>query len=204
MSCTNENVITHNDKEYRFAGDNWGYSLDHCIRELQKKAIMFKHSLWFIEFNSHTFYSDEVTLDSAYKEVLGKTYGEYIDERNKKAIETEIQDQIFKMSLPTLRKDYEQIGKKIVDKKYYKKLEELIPDSLEGIYKGWDLTQAFEIVKMLNNESNFEECETQMNIQSHSGFSFGITTELICELCDRGPEFKEYIFGKYIRPGKKT
>lgn len=199
MNYTNENVIMHNGKEYRCIEDEnyWGYSLDHCIKELQKKAIMFKDSLWYLKFNSYILYSDEVTLDSAYKEVLGKTYGEFIDERNKKAIEAELKKKEYETASPELIEQYKKTGKKILDKKYYKNYEEMIPLSLKGTYKGWELTQALEIINMLNEGKSFEDCNAKMAWQSHSGFSFGLTVRIISELCERGPEFQKYINEKY-------
>ena len=194
----NKEKIIHNNKEYEFVGDQWGYSLDTCIKELQKKAIMFNDKLWYIEFNNHVFYSDEVSLDDAYKLVLGKSYGDYMDECNKKAIETEKERKAFDQAVPDLIKEYEKTGMKIINKKYHEHLKELIPESLKGTYRGWDLIQAFEIISMLNDGSTFEECDEKMSWQSHSGFSFGLVVSIISELCDRGPMFKEYINKKYF------
>lgn len=192
-----QETTIHNNKTYIHLDDSWGNSLDECVKQLQYKSVKDKDNLYYINFNGYPFYSDEVTYDSAYKQIFDKTYGEYLDYRNKNNAEFELINEEFERDIPELIEQYKKTGKKILDKKYYKHYEEMIPLSLKGTYKGWELTQALEIISMLNEGKSFEDCDAKMVWQSHSGFSFAFTVSIISELCERGPEFRKYINKKY-------
>lgn len=137
-----QETTIHNNKTYIRLDDNWGSSLAECVKQLQYKSVKDKDNLYYINFNDDLFYSDEVTLDSAYKQIFDKTYGEYLDYCNKNKAEIELMNEEFERNIPELIEHYKKTGKKILIKKYYKHYEEMIPLSLKGTYKGWELIQS--------------------------------------------------------------
>lgn len=69
------------NKEYKKINFQWGCGIEEAVKELLK----YKENGELVcgDFNGHTLYSDTVTVDRAYIEILGTTKAEY-----KKAAQT--------------------------------------------------------------------------------------------------------------------
>lgn len=192
-------MIEHNNKRYFLINKHTlGWSLDFCVNELISEMIR-DEKLYYMDFNETRFYSDEVSVNSAYQELFGIDYIELKQKMKEELIELERKENEYEKTIPNLITLYEEKGSKIVDKKYMEHLKEIIPYSLKGTYKGWDLDQAFELIQMLNEGKTMEELDQKLHEQNHSGFSVGLVIFITNELCDRGPEFKEYYQNKYCK-----
>ena len=95
------------------------------------------------------------------------------------------------MKIPELTKAYIEKGHQIISPSYWTKYDEIVDASLHGMYKGFDLDCALELIQMLNNNEKIFEVEKKMNLQSHSGWSAAVVKHMVKDLCDRGIIFFE-------------
>lgn len=69
------------EKKYNRIVLSCGKTLKDCVLELVKYAN--DGEFVCIDFNGHTLYSDTVSMDSAYKSVLGESYFEFLESQRK-------------------------------------------------------------------------------------------------------------------------
>lgn len=84
-------------------------------------------------------------------------------------------------------------GRKILDKKYWEKWDEIVPIRLDDLYHGMELGSCLEIVEPLNNGCTFEEAEKIIDNQNHSGWSYELVLAMVVAFCDRGKKFRDYV-----------
>lgn len=70
--------------------------------------------LFFIDFNGHTLYSDNVTVDSAYKEICGHSKIDFDKEREKRREEIIEKEKEYKSKIPDLIEHWVKEGQKII------------------------------------------------------------------------------------------
>lgn len=184
------NVVMHNDKEYLYYHVGWGSSIEVVVTELIKESVR-KKQLFYTQFNETIIYSDEVSLDSAYKEITGKGYNEFQIARKREHEEILRLNAEYEQKIPELTKFYIEKGHQIIAPSYWNKYDEIVDASLHGMYKGFDLDCALELIQMLNNNDKIFEVEKKMNLQSHSGWSASVVRMMVKDLCDRGIIFFE-------------
>lgn len=184
------NVVMHNNKEYLYYDVGWGSSIEVVVTELIKETIR-KKQLFYTQFNETIIYSDEVSLDSAYKEITGKGYNEFQLARKREHEEILRLNAEYEQKIPELTKFYIEKGHQIISPSYWNKYDEIVDASLHGMYKGFDLDCALELIQMLNNNDKIFEVEKKMNLQSHSGWSASVVRMMVKDLCDRGIIFFE-------------
>lgn len=78
-----------------------GATLAQCVSRLISLSAK-KGQMLCAEFNGHMFYSDKVSLDSAYKEMTGMTYAEFIQQQEQKRIEIKQAERDYELSIPSL------------------------------------------------------------------------------------------------------
>lgn len=183
------NVVRHNDKEYLYYHIGW-VTVEEAVIELIKESIRKKLLLYCL-FNNAYLYSDEVSLDSAYKEITGQTYEEFQLARKQAHEEILRQNAEYEQKIPELTKAYIEKGHQIISPSYWTKYDEIVDASLHGMYKGFDLDCALELIQMLNNNEKIFEVEKKMSLQSHSGWSAIVVKHMVKDLCDRGIIFFE-------------
>ena len=183
------NVVRHNDKEYLYYHIGL-VTVEEAIVELIKESVRKKLLLYCL-FNNVYLYSDEVSLDSAYKEITGKTYEEFQLARKQAHEEILRQNAEYEQKIPELTKAYIEKGHQIISPSYWTKYDEIVDASLHGMYKGFDLDCALELIQMLNNNEKIFEVEKKMSLQSHSGWSAAVVKHMVKDLCDRGIIFFE-------------
>jgi hypothetical protein len=145
------------------------------------------------EFNGKTLYSDTVTIDSAYIQITGKTKKEFDNRIKKENEEHERRKKEYIAKILKLTKEWIEIGKNILDKKYLKYWEECVPIRLNDLYRGMELGCCLEIVKALNENNSFEFAKELLDKQGHSGMSFGLMCSMISSFCDKGNGFVEFV-----------
>ena len=189
-----EKILEHNGKQYYKYGDHlWGVTLDVALANIIYESVTDK-KLYYMNFNDVIIYSDEHSLNSLYQESLGMDYIEY-QAKQKEIVERskEIQKE-REEHLPERIQELMELGVAVVDDKYCSnKLEEIVKVSAGGMYNGWELEQAFEIIKWLNAGTSFKKCKDILDAQGHSGWSHGLTAYIVSELCDRGKEFCDFV-----------
>lgn len=144
------------------------------------------------EFNGHMLYSDNVTVDSAYLEITGKTKADFDKEREEWRQDYERREQEHKAKIPELSVEWIDKGHKILDEKYWKEWDECVPIRLGDLYHGMELGNCLDIVEALNNNCDLDEAKKIIDGQDHSGMSYGLVRVMIKSFCDRGEEFYTY------------
>ena len=182
-------IIKHNNKEYSYYNIGWA-TVEEAVIELIKETIR-KKQLFYTQFNKTMIYSDEISLDSAYKEIVGKSYNEFQTARKQEYEKILRQNAEYEQKIPELTKSYIEKGHQIITPSYWTKYDEIVDASLHGMYKGFDLDCALELIQMLNNKNEISEVIKKMKLQGHSGWSIGVVRMMVKDLCDRGIIFFE-------------
>lgn len=174
---------------YTDISDMWVDDISSCVELLKsydKKGKKVKYS-----FNGVVLYSDTVTLDSAYKQITGRSKAEMdalIAEENEKYRREERE---HREKIPALTDEWIEKGHKILDEKYWEKWDRCVPIRLDDLYHGMELGCCLEIVEALNNGCELSHALDLMEKQNHSGMSWGLVRSMIYSFCDRGQEFAE-------------
>lgn len=147
----------------------------------------------FIDFNGHKLYSDTVTMDGAFLEVTGKTKKEHDDYLEEKHREYERAEAGHKAKIPTLIPMYVEKGHKLLKEKYWELWEQCVPIRLNDLYHGWELDCCLDIIKVLQEENDFEKAKELFSNQGHSGMSAGLTASMIGSFCGNGKDFAKFM-----------
>lgn len=182
-------IIKHNNKEYNYFDIGW-VTVEEAVAELIKETIR-KKQLFYTQFNESIIYSDEISLDSAYKEITGQTYEEFQTARKQEHEKILRLNAEYEQKIPELTKAYIEKGHQIIAPSYWTKYDEIVDASLHGMYKGFDLDCALELIQMLNNKNEISEVGKKMRMQDHSGWSAVVVKHMVKDLCDRGIIFFE-------------
>jgi hypothetical protein len=174
------------EKQYREIEFGWGNDLGECIERLTRNP----NSLLKGTFNGHTFYSDTVTMDSAYLEVMGMTKAEKEENGRKWRADYKKEKEEYLTSIPKLTEEYKVKGRAILTKNYYALWDKMVPIRLGDLYEGMELTSCLDIIKEL---PDLDKAKEVFEEQGHSGMSGSLVLSMVKELCSNGNEFVEYV-----------
>lgn len=179
------------NKDYKEIEFLCGCTIERAVLEL----LEYKKNGELVcgDFNGHTLYSDTVTVDGAYLEILGKTKAEFDKEQEEWRKNLIREEEEYKAKIPELSKEWIEKGHEILDEKYWSYWDKCVPIKLSDLYHGMELKCCLDIVKPLNNGCSLEEAKKIIESQDHSGMSFGLVKAMVREFCDRGEEFSKYI-----------
>lgn len=177
-------------KNYREIDFFPGRNIKECVNELLEYKA--KGELVFGVFNGHKLYSDTVTMDSAYREITGKTEKEYNDYLKKQHEEYEKQKQEHIDAIPYKSKIWMEKGREILDKSKWELWDKIVPIRLNDLYQGMELKCCLDIVEILK-KGTLEEAKKEIENQNHSGMSFGLVCSMVKEFSPRGEEFVNYV-----------
>lgn len=184
-----ENAIF--EKEYRKIEFKWGSNLEKAVNtllEYKEKGI-----LAFGDFNGRRLYSDTITLDGAYIEIVGCTKDDF-DKRIRERDELwEREEKEHKDRIPALKELWIKKGMETLDEKYWDYWYRVVPNRLSDLYRGMELDCCLKIVSILNEGGSLEEAKEELESQDHSGMSYGLVCTMVKEFCGRGNEFVEYV-----------
>jgi predicted nuclease with TOPRIM domain len=168
-----------------------GMTIKDAVKDLLRykdKGILAKGS-----FNGIVLYSDTVSIDGAYQEIMGKTKAEFDKEQEDWRKDIQKRDQEFKESIPELTEMWIQKGKEVLTADKWDYWTEIVPYRLKDLYQGMELGNCLDIVKILNNNGTLEEAKEKISSQGHSGMSYSLVCSMVKEFCSRGNEFVEYV-----------
>ena len=179
------------NKDYKEIEFLCGWNIERAVMEL----LEYKKNGELVcgDFNGHTLYSDTVTVDGAYIEILGKTKAEFDRKQEEWREEFRRREEEHKARIPELSKEWIEKGHTILDKKYWSEWDECVPIRLEDLYHGMELRCCLDIVKPLNDGCSLEDTKKIIESQDHSGMSYGLVRSMVRAFCDRGNEFSEYL-----------
>lgn len=144
-------------------------------------------------FNGVDLYSDTVTIDSAYKEIVGKTKSEFDKAQQEWRDDYKKQEEEHKEKIPELSKDWMEKGRKILTEDKWEFWDKIVPIRLSDLYRGMELGCSLDIIEILNSGEDLNVAKKKIEEQGHSGMSYGLVCSMIKELCDRGEEFVSHI-----------
>lgn len=179
------------DKNYREITFSLGSNIESAVNEL----LEFKEQgkLVYGEFNGVNLYSDTVTVDSAYKSIIGKTKAEFDESQRKWREDYDRKEREHKEKIPELSKIWMAKGREILTEDKWDYWDEIVPIRLGDLYHGMELGSCLDIVKILNNGGTLDEAKELIENQGHSGMSYGLVKSMVREFSDRGEEFAEYV-----------
>lgn len=103
------------------------------------------------------------------------------------------EEKTHESSIPELTKFWVEVGRNTLDEPYQEIWNNAVPVRLIDIYKGMELIAAIEIIKELNSGCDLELVKGILNNQKHSDTSRRLLCVMVKSLCNRGPEFYNYI-----------
>ena len=175
-------------KQYRdMTGISIGETIDSVIKEMKSARELVS-----VEFNGVMLYSDIDDVDSAYKKVIGMTKAEFDAEMQREREQYLEEENRHKDSIPRLAKEWVEKGCSILDAKYHDSWRKCVSIRLNDLYRGMELRCCLDIVKELNNGCTLESAKKMIEMQGHSGMSFGLVCSMVESFCDRGSEFVGY------------
>lgn len=182
----------------------WGNTLEECVNELLK----FKNrgESVFVDFNGHQLYSCDVTMDSAYLEVCGKTKAEF-DKAQKKWVENYTREkEEAKAKAEAKIPEWIKKGEGFIYPERTEEWKECVESRASSLYyHGMDLDDAIEIMEKLESGATLDEAKELLDSQDHSNMSYGIVRSIIFLFAKQGPEFWEHTaYGEISQENRKA
>lgn len=168
-----------------------GCDIETAVNLLQEHNE--KGQMVYCEFNGRELYSDKITLDSAFKLITGKTKAEFDKDQNEYISKSKKSEEAHKKNIPVLTKEWIEKGKEILSEDKWALWEEIVPIRLDDLYRGAELGDCLDIIKILNNNENLDKAKEKIKEQGHSGMSYHLVVTMVKELCNRGEEFSKYL-----------
>ena len=175
-------------KDYKEIEIGTGLTIKDAVKILKQSD-----ELAYVNFNGVNLYSDTVTIDDAYKAITGMTQAEFAEKQRKERDEWTRKEEEHKKKIPELTKQWIEKGHSILDEKYWKTWDEVVPIRLSDLYQGMELGCTLAIVEKLNAGCDFAEARELFDGQGHSGMSAGLMFAMLRAFCDRGDAFVEAI-----------
>lgn len=170
-----------------YAGANLDETVEMLLRMKEQGESVY------CNFNGHKLYSDNVTIDSAYLEVCGKTKAEW-DKQQQEWLENykKEEERAKKVAIEKIPSWIEQ-GKKYIYPQKLNEWERCVNARANDLYHGYELDSALEVMEALSKGMSFEEANQIIENQGHSGMSHSIVMRILINFCKNGPEFYEAI-----------
>ena len=165
-------------------------TLAECVLELVQYAV--KGQFVCGEFNGHTFYSDTVSMDLAYRVMNTESYYDVLENQKKWREDMKCRDEEHKKAIPTLTKEWIEKGHKVLAKDKWDMWDKCVPIRLSDLYEGMELGTCLDIITTIN-EKSLEEAVIVMETQGHSGMSWALIKSMILEFSDKGEEFCKFL-----------
>ena len=156
---------------------------------------------YYADFNGYKLYSIDVTMDKAYKEVIGctkRTWNKRMQKKfedNRKYIE-----ESKKTALERLHIVIEN-GKKYIHSEKINKWTEFCQADAEGTYCGLITDNSLVVMQALEDNKPYEEIREIIDSQGHSGYSQSLLMHILLLFAKDGPKFYRYMrkghMGKY-------
>lgn len=175
------------DKVDFFAGNTVEEAVNELLNYKQQGRLVCG------EFNGVVLYSDTVTMDSAYKQITGKTKSEFDKSQQEWKDNYDRQKKEHEDNIPSLTKEWIKKGREVLSEDKWDYWGEIVPIRLSDLYQGMELGACLEIVKILNSGGSLDEAKTEIENQGHSGMSFGLVCAMVKEFSERGNEFVDYV-----------
>lgn len=178
-----------------------GSNLDEAI-ELLLKAKAEGKSV-YCDFNGHILYSDDITVDSAYMEVCGKTKAEYDEDRRiwyeKYEKEQAREKEEARKNIPMWIEE----GRQYIYPQKMDDWKDCVIARVNDLYHGRDVRCALDVMQILDCDYSFEVAKNMIDDQGHSGSSYYMVMNMLATFAKRGPDFYEYMEDNISKESKE-
>jgi len=148
----------------------------------------------FCTFNGHKLFSANVTMDSAFLEIIGKTKAD-ADKEQKEWIEnykheTEENARRAEAKIPS----WIEMGKTLgIDPALTEDWEKMVKGRAGDLYHGMELDAAIVVMQKLNSGATAKDIKETLDDQGHSGASYGMVRWIVETFASRGKDIFEEI-----------
>ena len=177
-------------KEYTKINFRLSSSIEQAVLLLLEYKA--KGVLVYGDFNGTKLYSDTVTMDGAYKEIVGKTKKEFDKSQQEWLDRYDREKREHEEAIPELSKLWMQKGREVLTDDKWEFWDKIVPIRLRDLYRGMELGCSLDIIEILNHDGSLDEAKKKIESQDHSGMSYGLVCSMVGEFCNRGREFVEY------------
>ena len=167
----------------------YGNTIESAVRTLQEYKE--RGESVFIEFNGHKLYSCDVTMDSAYQEITGKTKAEFDKAREEWLKEYEEREAREKSEAKAKIPAWIERGSAYIYPEKMEQWAQCVETRAGDLYHGMDLDSVLELMEKLESGASMEEVKEIFDGQGHSGASAGMVRSMMFHFAKRGPEFYE-------------
>lgn len=181
-------------KEYR--EEFFGGTLDSVVMKMQEMERRGDHVC--TNFNGHMLYSDTVTMDSAYKEVLGCTKAEWDKQMEEFRRQQAIEKARFEAQKPELIAAAVERGAKVIEPALMETWKDCVKQSYDALYKGHDVTATLDLLEAIDQGQDWKEVKQIFEDQGHSGMSAGLVGHMVQEFSGC-----EGVFDYLVKGGKE-
>lgn len=180
-----EEMSRENAREVEFRSG----TLDECINELLNFKAAGKSVV--INFSGHLLYSCDVTVDSAYQEVCGKTKAEYDKFLKEWKQNAEKMEKENKAKAEAKIPEWIKRGQRFIYPERAEEWKKCVEGCARGLYYGYELDVALDLMEKIENAASNEEIQEIMHGQGHSGASEGMVRKILLHFSKKGPEIYE-------------
>ena len=155
------------------------HNIDEAV-EVLTYAREQGRNLWF-DFNGHKLYSADVTLDSAYIEVLGMDKATYEKKQKEWREEYERKEKEEEEAAQAKIPYWKEEGKKYIPQPLWEEWEKCVEIRAGDLYHGKELDSLLDILKAIDEgkAKTTDDVEKILDDQNHSGSSYGIMKSML-------------------------
>ena len=170
-TATRENAVEH--KRFIIG------KLDDVVRFLEEAREVGLNI--YYNFNGHNLYSVDVTMDSAYLEVIGQTKAEFDADMENYRKELMDKDERGKAEAKAKIPYWIAEGEKYIPEGLWDKWKECVEIRAGDIYHGMELDYFLDILKAIKSgkAQSKNDVEKILDDQNHSGTSYGIMKSML-------------------------
>lgn len=180
--------IKENSREiYMRAGED----LSNVVINLEKLRRQGKLNC-YVNFNGKKIYSLDVTMNSAYKEVLGCTRETWLKREKKWKQQSEDLEKQWDKEAEEKLPYWISEGEKYIHPEKKDNWKNTCVVHSKGDYHGLEVEYAITVMKMLNDGIDFETIKENIKNQGHSGRSYALMMDIVLNYSNNGPYFYRY------------
>ena len=168
-----------------------GEDLSNVVINLEKLRRQGKLNC-YVNFNGKKLYSLDVTMNSAYKEVLGCTRRTCLRREKKWKQQSEDLKKQWDKEAEEKLPYWISEGEKYIHPEKKDNWKKTCVVHSKSDYHGLEVEHAITVMKMLNDEIDFEVIKETIKKQGHSGRSYALMMDIVLNYSNKGPYFIRY------------
>ncbi len=154
----------------------------------------------YCEFNGYKFYSDTVSMDTAFIEVTGKTKADFDREQEELRSSYKIRQIDGEQRAKDNVLNWIEKGQSLIFPERYAEWEKCVIARASDLYYGLELDRTLEIMEVLENGASIEDAKQIFDEQENFGMFSSMVRNILFEFSSRGPEFWEATSYSEISP----